>query len=96
MKQAEQKPPLIAEKIFTFILPETESYNLLGDYEELYRDLAEEKGQLKALLWYWMQIIFTILSTIYNDLTWSVTMFRNYLMIALRNMKKRLHQGSVL
>jgi putative ABC transport system permease protein len=89
MKTDKYKPPKIAEKIFTFILPQKESSNLLGDYEELYKDLAEEKGQLKAWLWYWWQLICTILSTIFHSLIWSVAMFSNYLKIALRNMKKQ-------
>ena len=87
-KKNRQHPPRIGEKLFRIILPESEQKALLGDYEELYEDLAERKGRFIANIWYWTQIKIAIPSTICNSTKWSIIMIRNYLKIALRNLNR--------
>ena len=81
-------PPRIGERLLYRILPEPERRALLGDYEELYKDLVQRRGRFMADLWYWMQICRMIPSIIYDSIEWSVIMIRNYLKIALRNLKR--------
>ena len=82
------RPPCIGEKLLRRLLPESERRALIGDYEELYKDLAERRGHFIASLWYWMQLCRTIPSVIHDTIGWGLVMIRNYLKIALRNMKK--------
>jgi putative ABC transport system permease protein len=86
MKRCRNTPPKIGEKLFRFLLPEPEKQTLLGDYEELYKDMAQRRGRLIANLWYGSQIVLTIPTTFWNSIKWSVIMIRNYLKTAWRNM----------
>ena len=52
-KKNRQHPPRIGEKLLRSILPESEKHTLLGDYEELYKDLADRRGRLIANLVAW-------------------------------------------
>lgn len=90
-KRNRHHPPRIGEKLFRLILPESEWRTLLGDYEELYEDLVDEKGKIIATLWYWFQILITFTSVFCDSMKWSVIMIGNYLKITLRNLKK--HRG---
>ena len=82
-------PPRFAEVVLRRLTPESERRALIGDYEELYKDLAERRGPVITGLWYWVQVLFTLVSSIRDSLIGSVIMFRNYLKLAMRNMKKQ-------
>jgi hypothetical protein len=53
-KKDRHHPPRIGEKLFRWILPESEKNTLLGDYEELYKDLADRMGHIisQSLVWF--------------------------------------------
>jgi putative ABC transport system permease protein len=87
-KKDRHHPPRFGEKLFRWILPESEKHTLLGDYEELYKDLTQRKRRLIANLWYGLQIVITIPTTFWNSIKWSVIMIKNYLKIALRNLNR--------
>ncbi len=91
MKIVTSKPPLIAKWLMSFFMNHNHPETMLADYDEIYYDLTRRKGVLLAKLWYWFQIVATIPSYFNNSIYWSVAMFRNYLTIALRNIKK--HKG---
>ncbi len=91
MKKVKKSPPVIAEKLLDFFLPEPDCHNLLGDYEELFQDLAEEKNRFVAVLWYWFQLILTIPSFFFESFIWSLIMIKNYLKITFRTLLK--HKG---
>ena len=84
------KPPKFAERILS-LLSSSKKIGILGDTEEEYRMILLEKGRFKADIWYIWQIFqplpFFIRSTVY----WSLTMLKNYLKIALRNIRR--HRG---
>lgn len=83
-----QKPPRLAEILLSMLLPEPEKHDLLGDYEEYYKEISENRGRFIANLWYWMQIANLIPRSILNSIKWSLVMVRNYLKIFLRNIVK--------
>ncbi len=70
---------------------ESEHFPLIGDFEEIYSEIVQEKGTFSASLWYWGQILKSMPSFFSNSLYWSVAMIKNYLKIILRNIRK--HKG---
>ncbi|GGF82129.1 hypothetical protein [Alteromonas lipolytica] len=52
-------PPRIAEAILAKILPETLREPLLGDLEEEFRDLQQNRSAVNCQLWYWRQALLT-------------------------------------
>jgi len=79
-------------KILEFFLKQVISFeneeNLFGDFEEMFDRISQSKGTFKAILWYAFQILKLIPSYFRNYIYWSLTMLKNYLKIALRNIKK--------
>jgi putative ABC transport system permease protein len=61
---------------------------MIGDFEEIYNEMARNKGSFSAKIWYWSQIILTFPSFMKNSIYWGATMFTNYFKIALRFIKK--------
>jgi ABC-type antimicrobial peptide transport system permease subunit len=59
------------------------------DFEEHRRFLAGSKGRLRALSWFWIQVICLIPVSFKDTLIWSLTMFKNHLKIALRGIKRQ-------
>jgi len=89
MKKREKiSPPIFAQKLLSILLPDRERLALLGDYEEIYKDLVIEKSRIFAVFWYWSQVLITIPAFIFNSLKWSVVLIKNYLKITLRTLKK--------
>jgi len=84
------KPPKFAEKILS-ILSSSRKIGVLGDTEEEYRMIRLKKGQFKADIWYIWQIFLPLPLFIRSTVYWSYEMFKNYLKIALRNLKR--HKG---
>jgi hypothetical protein len=64
---------------------------VLGDFEELYREILQKRGRSQALLWYWAQVFLSIPPFFKSLFIWSFIMFKNYLKVALRNIIK--HKG---
>jgi putative ABC transport system permease protein len=81
-------PPRFCEKLLCRFLHESERRALMGDYEELFLDLANKRGRGIAVLWFWMQILIALLSSISHKILWGFIMAWNYLKIALRNLRK--------
>ena len=84
-------PPRLAAAILNHILPDGGTQTPLGDFEEYFREMAAEYGRFRAYLWYWGQVFNLLPRKIMHLTVWRTTMFRNYIKIALRNLKK--HRG---
>lgn len=82
------RSPVFGEKILKCILPGIEAESIAGDYEEIYKDLVLSKGKFFAWGWYWFQILKSFCITISVWFSWSCTMFKNYLKITWRNIKR--------
>lgn len=83
------KPPFIAEVLLKLFLPQHEVEYLLGDYQDIYSQLAETEGTLSAWLWYWRQVIKTTPVYILHSFYWGIIMFKNYFITALRDIKRQ-------
>ncbi|MBN1273522.1 MAG: ABC transporter permease [Candidatus Aminicenantes bacterium] len=88
MEQRKRSKPRLGEALLRLTLPANEVEALLGDFDEIYDELWQKKGQGAAKRWYWTQILRLQPSLIKNSIYWSGEMLKNYIKVALRNIKK--------
>jgi putative ABC transport system permease protein len=88
-------PPRFAEWILIRLLEKAEREFIIGDLKEIYTQLHSSSGRLKANAWYWRQIFRSFRHFIINLILWRLDMFKNYLMLAFRHMKKHLGFSSI-
>ncbi|MCJ7582148.1 MAG: ABC transporter permease [Candidatus Aminicenantes bacterium] len=84
-------PPRTARFLLRRLLPKSDRAYLTGDFDEIYCSIYADKGPRKAGLWYWFQLFQSLPKIISNSLYWSFVMFKNYLIVTLRNLRK--HKG---
>ncbi|MCK5146884.1 ABC transporter permease [bacterium] len=81
-------PPKISEWLarqFTYV-HSIETY--LGDLSEEYTDQVDQKGSIGARRWYRRQVLRACIPAIYFYLNWRVTMFKNGLLVAWRQLRR--------
>jgi putative ABC transport system permease protein len=88
MKRNSSDPPHLAEKILSRMRKNGEEFSFLGDINEEYSFLYNKKGKRKVRLWYWAQILLNFPAFLKDSITWSYHMFKNYLVVTLRNIKR--------
>jgi len=81
-------PPRLTERLLKRIFPDDGIFTTIGDLEEVYHNIAEEKGIDRARLWYRVQAFKSVLSYIKNHFLWSIFMFKNYLVFTTRLIKR--------
>ena len=91
MPTIHKRPPRPGEWLFRFFYAGEDCQERLGDCQELYNIQIQQKGKIRATLWYYLQIIRLLRSESELSLYWRFTMFRNYITIALRNLRR--HKG---
>ncbi len=69
-----------------FLAPAHES--VIGDLDEEFQDDVQWYGARRAGLRYWAHVLWAIPSIRFHDLIWNSIMFKNYVLIALRNLRK--------
>jgi putative ABC transport system permease protein len=77
-----------AERILKFLFSQDYYLERSGDLEEVYADLEEESGRLRARSWLWFQILKLIYGAVRINVVWRFTMFKFYLKTAVRNLFK--------
>lgn len=80
--------PKIAAWILERMIDPNVRYSAAGDFEERFNAIAEERGPLRARLFYWSQILILFPSFFNNQIYWSAEMIKNYFKIAIRNIVK--------
>jgi len=83
-----QKLSRLGNLILRLFLNGEDFYQLSGDLEESYRMNSREKGPAAARMWYWLQLLKSLPTFIDSSIKRSITMFKNNLKIALRNIIK--------
>ena len=91
MKNKQIRPSKIGYWLLCRFLGKSDHYTLIGDFEELYAEMAMEKGIFFAFIWYWGQILKSLPTFISNLIYWSGQMIKHYLKIVLRNIRR--HKG---
>lgn len=78
----------LKRKLLERLLPAEVRKSGLRDFEQKFSKLSEDKGKFTACFWFWLQV-FHMLPFYMNDkIIWSLTMFKNYLKTALRNIRR--------
>ena len=81
-------PPKIPLWIIKILSGSFHKSAALGDLEEIYSSHKKHLGKHKADLWYWRQALRSIPHLIHNRIYWSTTMFKSYITITWRNIKR--------
>ena len=89
MKNKNLKPPLFAVWLLRRFSLEKNRDSLLDDLEFEYRELLSEKGRFFAKFWYISHLFRAIPELLISLLLWRFIMFKNYLKIALRHIKRQ-------
>jgi len=87
-------PPRISAWILNWLVSDHFDTHA-GDFEEFYNDLVEEEGLSRARRWYRGQVLRLIPDQLFEKAYWGVLMFKNYLLIGMRNLKKNIVPSSI-
>ncbi|MFC1724408.1 ABC transporter permease [candidate division KSB1 bacterium] len=82
------QPPRTALWILKRLISEQDRSYL---YDELLSDFnyfCKDKGKIKRILWFWKQLCKSLPAMLLEKAIWSFIMFKNYLKIAFRNIRK--------
>jgi putative ABC transport system permease protein len=85
------QPPRLAEWMLGHMARTGEEFSAKGDFKEEFTDVVEERGRFRASAWYWLQVLIYLPSFFKTSTYWSLIMFKNYLKVGLRNLRK--HKG---
>jgi putative ABC transport system permease protein len=88
MKNRKKSPPRIAKWIISRLSVYEKEHALADAIEAEYLDIRTRYGAILSWIWYWFCTMGTLFHYIKFSLLWSIIMFKNYLKIALRNMRK--------
>jgi len=71
------------------LLADSEKEDLLGTYQELFSEIALKKNRQIALIWYVFQTLLVFISVISENIKWGIIMFRNFVKLSFRQLKKQ-------
>lgn len=89
MEEKFHRPPRIPSWVLRRFIPDSDNTFLCGDFDEVYNNILEKRGRTAARRWYWTQLLNWIPLILWNSMRWSLTMFKNYLKITLRNLRRQ-------
>jgi putative ABC transport system permease protein len=81
-------PPRLAEWLLSRMRKGGDEFSFLGDMREEFSFMSRKRGRRKARLWYWRQILANLPVYLKDNMYWSYHMFKNYLIITLRSIKR--------
>ncbi len=84
-----RRPPRLGRWWLGRILPAPWIETVAGDYEEIFARILASRGPRKADIWYWHQLLTSTPPLLKSLVYWRLTMTRNYLRLAFRNMGRR-------
>ena len=81
-------PPPISRWILNHLSHFEKQFSVTGDFSEIFHEIYLDKGPFKSKMWYRMQVFKSVPALSANYIYWSFVMFKNYLKITLRNIRK--------
>lgn len=91
MNSKQYYPPRWSELLLRMIYKKEDLPEKLGDFAELFHVKAGESGRFIATCWYLGQILQLLRGRSELSMYWRTAMLKNYLLIALRNLRR--HKG---
>jgi ABC-type antimicrobial peptide transport system permease subunit len=91
MRYNPSRPPRLARAILSCMKRYAQEHSVNIELEEEFREIAKVWGPLKATIWYWGQVIYSIPTYFQLRLVIGGAMLVNHIKIALRNIKR--HKG---
>ena len=88
MDPENHKIPRWVERALKLFYAEGARQEKLGDLEELVHNEIQKKGKFNTMGWYFFQIIRLLRSESQLSFYWGFAMFRNYVTIAFRSLKR--------
>lgn len=88
MKNKKSKPPVIL-KWFIKHSASASKRSIVGDMKEEFFEITDKKGHLSGWFWYTRQVFVLLVMMVFNSIFWEITLFKNYLKTAVRNIKKQ-------
>ena len=88
MTKKDRYPPRPAAWIIRRMFPDRGGCSVLGDMIETYRYLVDDAGPLRARIWFWGQCIKAFPYFFIEGFQWRITMFKNYVLVTVRNLRK--------
>ena len=87
MSESRSYPPKLGQKLLSYLARYESEHSISGDCSEEYKEQVRENGKLRALLWYWGQVLYALAA--YSKLSFfiGVAMLKNYFKITWRNIK---------
>ena len=86
---APPRPPRLSERFLEKTANRGDAAAIAGDIHEEFERRVEELGPSRARLWYRLFVLRSLPSFVWHSVSWSLTMFRNYLTIAFRIMRRQ-------
>ena len=80
--------PALALWLLKRVIPKQDYVYLNDNFEDMYTHKIRTEGRFKAGIWIWGEIIKSLPGFLYASLYWRRMMFKNYLIMALRNIRK--------
>jgi len=88
MKKPDPHPPKLGQKLLSFLTHYESEYSISGDCGEEYKERVRAHGKSRALVWYWGQVAYALAASCRLSLSIGASMFKNYLKITWRHIKK--------
>jgi putative ABC transport system permease protein len=91
MRYNPSSPPRLARVILSCMKRYMQEHAVYIELEEEFKEIAEQQGTMRATLWYWGQVVYSIPTYFQLHVAIGGTMLFNYIKITLRNIKR--HKG---
>ncbi len=85
MSENNLKPPYFLKWLLSKFVIANDRGSILGDCDEEYSLVVKEKNKIEAVRWYTIQVLISILPFLRTNLAGNLSMFKNYLKIAIRS-----------
>jgi putative ABC transport system permease protein len=83
------RPPRVSLWLLKRFYPDRKTEALIGDLAEAYQAMVRDQGTLRARLWFRWQVLKAIPEVIKEFVYWRSVMFKSYLKLAYRHMKRQ-------
>ena len=87
MKESKQNPPKVGQKLLSYLARYELEHSISGDCGEEHKEHIKEKGELRAFLWYWGQVLYALAAYFKLSFFIGAAMLKNYIKITWRNIK---------